>query len=203
MEKNESKKTFFPYTINQDIEELLPNDKRTSFQKSFAYLRKKLQIKLTRKTYIDSILKKCKSRFFKAVNDCLKKCTKKTNLKKIPYSFITNISIENNKNIFMKTFNDLYQDFNLSSIDIDEFISEGKCIKGMENYFKYILSSKISDLYILYTQSKRYKKEVNFIKKNLGTKMMILYTFVAENFVNYYLYTKPHFCKKVNKKPIK
>lgn len=197
MTETEAKIIFFPYTVNSDIDKLLPKDKRTSFQKSFSYLRKKLQIKLSRKTYIDSILKKCKRRFFKAINDCLKRCTKKNNIKKIPHDFISNISIESNKYIFDKTFKELYQNFNLSSMDIDEFINEGNCKKGMEKYLRFIISCKISDLYILYTESKRYKNEINFIKKNLGTKMVLLYKFVSENFVNYYLFTKPHLCKKM------
>ena len=66
-------------------------------------------------------------------------------------NFIINISIENNKNIFEKSFQELYQEFNLSPINIEQFIDEGKCIKGKENYFKYIYSTKISELYILYT----------------------------------------------------
>ena len=185
--------------INPDIDVLLPKEKRRSFQKSFAYLRKKLQIKLARKSNIDSILKKCKGKFFKAINDCLKKCTNKKEVFKIPTTFITNISIENNKNIFTKSFIELYKEFNLHPINIDEFINEGKCIKGKENYFRYILVSKISELYKLYIQSKRYKREVNIIKNISGIKMMLLYKFVSENFINYFLYTKPHFCKKSQK----
>ena len=199
MEKKESKNNFVPYTINSDIDILLPKDKRTSFQKSFAYLRKKLQIKLTRKTYIDSILKKCKARFFKAIYDCLRKCTKKGNIQKVPQNFIINISIESNKNIFDKTFQELYQNFNFSPLNVEEFIEAGKCIKGKENFFKYIFSSKISDLYNLYIQSKRYKGEVEYIKNNLGLKMELLYKFVSENFVKYYIFTKPHYCKKISK----
>ena len=196
MEERKEKNNFFPYKINPDIEVLLPKEKRTSFQKSFAYLRKKLQIKLTRKSNIDSIMKKCKGKFFKAINDCLNKCTKKRNAFKIPHNFTTNIAIENNKNMLEKSFIEMYKEFNLSSINIDEFINEGKCIKGKENYFRYILVSNISDLYKSYIQSKRYKREIKIIKNNLGVKMMILYKFVSENFINYFLYTKPHFCKK-------
>lgn len=196
--KQESRNDFYPYFVNMDIDSLLPKEKRTSFQKSFAYLRKKLQIKLTRKTYIDSILKKCKARFFKAIYDCLRKCTKKGTIQKIPQQFIINISIENNKNIFEKSFQDLYKELNFSPINVDEFIDEGKCIKGKENYFRYIFSTKISELYLLYIKSKRYKGEVEYIKENLGFKMILLYEFVAENFVNYYLFTKPHYCKKNN-----
>ena len=199
MVEGEQNSNCFPYMVNPDIDVFLPKERRTSFQKSFAYLRKKLQIKLTRKSNIDSILKKCKGKFFKAINDCLKKCSNKKEVFKIPHSFITNISIENNKNIFTKSFIELNKEFNLPPINIDEFINEGKCIKGKENYFRYILVSKISELYKLYIQSKRYKREVNIIKNISGIKMMLLYKFVSENFINYFLYTKPHFCKKSQK----
>ena len=93
----------------------------------------------------------------------------------------------------------MHKGFNLPPINIDEFINEGKCIKGKENYFKYILVSKISELYKLYIQSKRYKREVHIIKNISGIKMMLLYKFVSQNFINYFLYTKPHFCKKSQK----
>ena len=53
IEKIESKMNLFPFTINKDIESFLPEEKRISFQKSFSFLRKKLLIKQSRKTYID------------------------------------------------------------------------------------------------------------------------------------------------------
>ena len=120
--------------------------------------------------------------------------TKKKSLKF--HTLLFHISIEKNKNIFTKSLIELYQEFNLPPINIDEFINEGKCTKGKENYFRYLLVTNISELYNLYTQSKRYKREVEIIKNNSGLKMMLLYKFVSENFIKYYLYTKPHFCKK-------
>ena len=32
--------------------------------------------------------------------------------------------------------------------------------------------------------------------------MTLIYKFVAENFVNYYIFTKPHYCKKLKTKTI-
>ena len=43
-----------------------------SFQKYFSILRKKLQIKLSRKNNIDSLLKKVKGKFFKSINRYLR-----------------------------------------------------------------------------------------------------------------------------------
>ena len=156
-------------------------------------------MKLTRKTFIDSILKKCKGRFFKALHDCLKKCTKKgEELKRIPQNFITDISVESNKYILDKSLFELYQYFNNIPENIKDFIENGKCLKGKEQLYKYLFSCKISELYILYIQSKRFKKEVISIKEKSGFEMMILYQFVSLNFVNYFYYTKPHFTKNIN-----
>ena len=202
IEKNESNNILFPFKINKDIDTWLPQDQRISFQKSFAYLRKKLQIKQSRKTYIDSILKKCKARFFRAINDCMKRCLK-IHITKFPQSFITNISIESNKLIIGLTVQEVYQQFNLSNINLGECcFEENLCYKGKENYLKFILYSKVSDLYLLYIQSKRYQREIQYIKNCVGIKMFLLYEFVSENFINYYLFSKPHFCKRLKRKKI-
>ena len=133
--------TFFPFSINKEIDEWLPQEERVSFPKSFSYLRKKLQIKQSRKTHIDSILKKCKARFFKAISDCLKQCVK-IQIKKFPQSFITNISIEYNKYILNLTVCELYKSFKLSN---------GISDKCNENCF-------ISGKYIIYESEKKGKE---------------------------------------------
>jgi len=202
MEKNlklcKENTTLFPFSINKEIDTWLPLEERVSFPKSFSYLRKKLQIKQSRKTHIDSILKKCKARFFKAISDCIKQCVK-IQIKKFPQSFITNISIEYNKYILKLTVYELYQIFNLSKDVLDES-NENCFFSGKERYFKYIYYSKLSDLYISYIESKRYKREIESIKYNLGMKMLLLYEFVSENFVNYYTFSQPHLCKNNNLK---
>ena len=194
IEKKDSKQNIFPFKINKDIDIWLPKEERISFQKSFSFLRKKLLIKQSRKTYIDCILKKCKGRFFKAINDCLKKCLK-IHIQKFPQNFITNISIENNKSILELTVQDIYKKFNLSNLDLEDCIKEGFCYKEKEKYLKYICYSKISDLYLLYIESKRYKSEIKYIKDIIGEKMYLLYIFVSENFINYFLFSKPQYQK--------
>jgi len=192
--------TLFPFSINKEIDEWLPHEKRVSFPKSFSYLRKKLQVKQSRKTHIDCILKKCKARFFKAISDCLKQCVK-IKIKKFPQSFITNISIEYNKYILKLTVSELYKSLKLSNCILDK-CNENCFYSGKESYFKYIYYSKISDLYSTYLQSKRYKREIEGIKTNLGIKMLLLYEFVSENFINYYTFSQPHFYKNANIKNI-
>ena len=199
MEQN-LKKNLFLCTRNVQINLLLQAEKNLTFQQNFTHLRKKLQIKLTRKTYIDSILKKCKGRFFKAINDCLRKCTF-IYIHKLPQRFITDISIDYNKFFFNYTTIDLYRYFNLKPFNKEVQIeSNNFCIKGKENYLKFILSSKLYDLYSIFIESKRYKREVEQIKNNSGVKMSLLYQFVSENYYNYYLFSKPRINKKKNQK---
>lgn len=195
MEQN-SKKNLFLCSRNLQINAFLQKEKNLTFQQNFTCLRKKLQLKLTRKTYIDSILKKCKGRFFKAINDCIRKCTF-IYINKLPQRFITDISIDYNKFFFNYTTRDLYRYFNLKPFNKEEKIENSNfCIKGKENYLKFILSSKLYDLYYIFIDSKRYKREVESIKTNSGVKMSLLYQFVSENYYNYYLFSKPRINRK-------
>ena len=190
------------YIVNDKIGVKIPNNMESlTFQGYFTFLRKSLQIKYTRSIHIDSILKKCKVKFFKAVNDSLKKCLK-INIKKLPQSYITNISIEYNKKYLDFTIKDLYTFFNLTPYSMEVILQKDYCLKGKEKFFKYIYLSKISDLYLEYLQSKRYKKECEIMKKQKGIKSIFLHQFVAENFINYYSYSKPHIrkLKKINSK---
>lgn len=184
------------YEINKDLYIYIPkNMKPKTFQGFFTFLRKSLQIKYKRRFHIDSILKKCKGRFFKAINDCLRLCVKIT-IKRLPQSYITNISIEYNKKFLDFTLIDLYNYYSLLPFSIDVILEKEYYIKGKENLFKYILLSKVRNLYSEYIQSKRYKKEIELIKKQKGSKIGYLYEFVAQNFINYYCHSKPHIRKR-------
>ena len=183
------------YIVNDKIcPEIPKNMESLTFQGQFTFLRKSLQIKYTRSIHIDSILKKCKGKFFKAVNDCLKKCLK-INIRKFPQSFITNITIEYNEKFLDLTIKDLYTYFKLAPYSMEVILQKDYCLEGKVNFFKYIYSSKVNDLYLEYLQSKRYKKECETIKKQKGIKSAFLHKFVVENFINYYLYSKPHIRK--------
>ena len=164
--------------------------KLMSFQNCFNFILNALQVKYTRRLHIDCILKKCKCRFYKAINDCLKKIIK-IKIKKLPQRFITNISIDYNKKFLPFTINNLYKFFHLIPFPM-EIILKDFCIKGKENCIKYILLSKVDDLYSAYIQSDKYKKEIELMKKEYGIKMTFLYQFVADNFLTYYYYSKPH-----------
>lgn len=184
------------FYISEDLGIKLSEEKqKLSFQSIYIYLRKTLDIKYTRKLHIDSILKKCKGKFFKAVYECLRKCIL-INIPKIPQTFITNISTEYNKQFLNFTLKDLYQYFHLLPYSLDEFFEKKYCIKGKEIYFKYIIYSKISSLYLQYIKSKNYSRTLELIKTKKGIKIAKLYQFASENFINYYLFSKAHMKKK-------
>ena len=99
-----------------------------SFQGIFTSLRKTLDIKYTRKLHIDSILKKCKGRFFKAINESVKKCLR-INVPKFPQNFITNISIEYNQQFIDLTMGELFKYFHLLPYSLDDIMEKNYCIK--------------------------------------------------------------------------
>ena len=73
---------------------LFPNGKRNYIHQRFIHLKKELKInKLLRKTQIDSLLKKCKSKVFKSIHNAIQKCIH-NRLMRLPQHFITNIKIE-------------------------------------------------------------------------------------------------------------
>ena len=123
-----------------------------SFQGLFTSLRKTLDVKYTRKLHIDSILKKCKGRFFKAINECVKKCLR-INVPKFPQNFITNISIEYNQKFLDFTMGDLFSYFHLLPYSLDDIMEKNYCYKEKEIYLKYIFLSKMGSLYFQYIQS--------------------------------------------------
>ena len=101
------------FKLIKDMGIEMPKDTELkTFQTLFTYVRNSLKIKYTRNIHIDSILKKCKSKFYKAVNDCIRKCVK-INIKKVPQAFITNISIKYNNQFLKCTINKLYDFFGL------------------------------------------------------------------------------------------
>ena len=180
------------YTLNKDICNVIPKGfKWVTFQRIFTILRKSLLIKHTRKTHTDSILKKCKGKFFKAINDCIKKCLK-IYIKRLPRNYITNISIEYNKKFFEFNIIDLYNYFDLMPFPLETILKK-YCIKGKEAYVKYIFMSKINTLYSFYIQSKRYKKEIVSMKKqkilklfyyiNLFRKILLIIIIIIRNLI--------------------
>ena len=197
-QKNSAKKTkeAIIYTINIPIE--IPKTKISSFQSIFSYMKKKLQIKNSRKFHIDSILKKCKGRFFKAINDCFQKCIN-FEIKRLPQAFITNITISYNKFFMDKTLIEVYKYFNIINDDMVNNFENNYINEEKEELFKYLCKSTINDLYNSYLESKIHQREIHFVSVQEGKRFAYLYQFISDNFISYYKNNKPNKKKNVIK----
>ena len=158
-----------------------------NFNEIFLTIRKKLHVKHSRKSEIDSLLKKAKCKFFQTVHKIMKQCLSIT-VSRLPQIFITNVTIEYNLRYLEKTIIQIYNDFdliqNLPIID-DEVIK----IKNKE-LFKIFLKYKFYELYEEYIESQCYKKDINKVINKNGKNIGILYEFVSKNFIHYYLNSK-------------
>ena len=179
-------KRFNNYFINVDF--LSQKDLSiNNFNDIFLTIRKKLHVKHSRKSEIDSLLKKAKCKFFQTVHKIMKYCLSIT-VNRLPQIFITNVTIEYNLRYLEKTIIQIYNDFdliqNLPIID-DEVIK----IKNKE-LFKVFLKYKFYELYEEYIESQCYKKDINKVINKNGKNIGILYEFVSKNFIHYYLNSK-------------
>ena len=129
-----------------------------NFNEIFLTIRKKLHVKHSRKSEVDSLLKKAKCKFFQVVHKIMKNCLSIT-VNRLPQIFITNVTIEYNLRYLEKTIIQIYNDFdliqNLPLID-DEVIK----IKNKE-LFKIFTEYKYYELYEEYIESQCYKKDIN------------------------------------------
>ena len=184
-------KRFNNYFINVDF--LSQKDLSiNNFNEIFLTIRKKLHVKHSRKSEVDSLLKKAKCKFFQVVHKIMKNCLSIT-INRLPQVFITNITIEYNLSYLEKTIIQIYNDFdliqNLPIID-DELIK----IKNKE-LFKIFTEYKYYELYEEYIESQCYKKDINQVINKNGKNIGILYEFVSKNFIFYYFNSKNRIIK--------
>ena len=132
-----------------------------NFNEIFITIRKKLHVKHTRKSEVDSLLKKAKCKFFQTVHKIMRYCLNIT-VNRLPQVFITNITIEYNRNYLEKTIIQIYNEFDLiqNLKKIDDVIR----IKNKE-LFKIFSKYKFYELYGEYIESQCYKKDVNKVIK--------------------------------------
>ena len=179
------------YKLNFDF--IIPKENCSSFQNIFSYIKKKYQIKFSRKSHIDSLLKKCKGKFFKTIHEVMNKCLNIV-VKRLPQYFITNITIEYNQNYLDKNVIEIYQEFNhlpnLKSLEEKNIINISK-----KQLFIEFCSYSLYNLYEIFCDSRRFIKEIKKVKIKDGKRIGLLYEFVSLNFSAYYKYSKPHFIK--------
>jgi len=162
-----------------------------NFNEIFITIRKKLHVKHTRKSEVDSLLKKAKCKFFQTVHRIMRYCLNIT-VNRLPQVFITNITIEYNRNYLEKTIIQIYNEFDLiqNLKKIDDVIR----IKNKE-LFKIFSKYKFYELYGEYIESQCYKKDVNKVINKNGKNIGTLYEFVSKNFIIYYLSNKTKIIK--------
>ena len=171
----------------------VPKELENNFQGIFSYIKKKFQIKFSRKSHIDSLLKKCKGRFFKIIHEIMN-MSLKTIVKRLPQKFITNITIEYNQKYLKKNVIELYQEFNLLP-DYHSLVEKGLIKDDRKEAFSKFCSYKLSDLYNIYLDSHKYTKAIENIIIQDGRRIGLLYKFVSKNFCRYFENNKPHIIK--------
>jgi hypothetical protein len=140
---------------------IIPKEYCSKFQSIFSYIKKKYQIKFSRKSQIDSLLKKCKGKFFKTIHEVMNKSLNMV-VKRLPQAFITNITIEYNQKYLDKNIIQIYQEFN-NLPDYKTLIEKNIIKSNKEQLFKEFCSYSLFNLYDIYCESKRFHKDISLL----------------------------------------
>ena len=185
-----SNNLFFNFFKENQNSNLFSNSKSFShsFHINFNNLRIKLGIEDTRKTHIDSLLKKSKSKCLKAIHEVLK-LSLNLLIGRLPQNFITNIKIDFNKKYLIKTIGDIYYEYKLLP-SYEEIIKKNLIRKGKLDLFNEIFNSTFQQVYMIYIDSDLYKKDFEKIYLKDGKKIATLYDYVSKNMCEYFLLSK-------------
>ena len=123
----------------------IPKELENNFQGIFSYIKKKFQIKFSRKSHIDSLLKKCKGKFFKTIHEIMN-MSLNIIVKRLPQKFITNVTIEYNQKYLQKNIIELYQEFNLLP-DYHTLVEKGLIKNNRKETFSELCSYKINFIF--------------------------------------------------------
>ena len=159
-----------------------------AFYSKIKYIRKKYNIKKSRKNHIDSLVKKAKSKFLKSIYEGLKYCLN-SYINRLPQKFIINTKIEYNKRYLNLTVEEIYTEFKLLPT-LDVIIESNMVQKDKKDLLYVLMKTKLKDIYKLYIISDLYKYEKRKIEKKSGKGVAQLYDFVATNICEYFLYNK-------------
>ena len=142
-----------------------------------------------RKTRIDSLLKKCKSKVFRTIQEAINLLTGLSNSKdnRLPQSFITNINIEYNKKFLHRSIEDIYKDCKVFKSAGDLIGENPNMSEEDKTYLSIILSMTHKEAFESYIKSNRYQIDYNYIKQREGEKYAILFDYVAKIYVRYFL----------------
>ena len=175
--------------ILDEIEKSQINISKISFNKIFIDMKNNIKLKIKkRKTEIDSFLKKCKTKFSKALNEMIYNLLKfKRKKYKIPQKFVTNINIDTNKKYLNYSMLQIYEEYNVK-IDLNELKNDFDDRKAQ--IFIYIMNKTYKNLFEEYLNSKKYLMDCITIRKIKGIKFEIIFKYVSKIFIKYYSYNK-------------
>lgn len=166
-----------------------PAKRRRSLHSTFLLLKKRLNLEqFMRKTQIDSLLKKCKSKAFKTIHEALKKCLN-VKLPRLPQNFITNIKIDFNKIYLEKTILEIYSEHKIIP-SVEEFLSKKYLIEDKLEVFKDFLNLTFKNVFEYYINSKQYVKDYYHIQQREGENFAILFNYISKIFIQYYTKSK-------------
>ena len=188
---NSNKILFNLFKENGNMSYLKFQNTRTfshSFHINFNNLRIKLGIEDSRKTHIDSLLKKAKSKCLKAIHEVLK-LSLNLLIGRLPQNFITNIKIDFNKKYLSKSIGNIYYEYKLLP-SYEEIINRNLIRKGKFDLFNETYNSSFEHVYMIYIDSDLYKKDFEKISLKDGYKIATLYDYVAKNMCEYFLLSK-------------
>jgi hypothetical protein len=164
--------------------------RNNSFHSEFILFRRTLQLKkILRKTRIDSLLKKCKSKVFRTIQEAINLLTGLSNSKdnRLPQSFITNINIDYNKKYLNKSLEEIYKECKVIHT-VDELAACNAALTEEERkYLNALLAMTHREAFEAYIKSNRYQSDYNYIKQREGEKYAILFDYVAKIYVRYFL----------------
>ena len=173
--------------------------KKSSFHADFNSLKAKLNItENLRKTQVDSLLKKCKSKAFKSIHEAIKRCID-FKIDRLPQKFITNVKIDYNKKYLSYTIRQIYSEFNILN-NIDEKIESNFIKKEKTNIFITFLHFTYQELYQNYINSKQFIRDCEQIKEREGERFYWLFRTMANVYIDYYTESKGNKLKMDNLK---
>jgi len=189
--QNSNKVLYDLFKENQNLPYLKIQNTRSfshSFHINFNNLRIKLGIEDSRKTHIDSLLKKAKSKCLKAIHEVLK-LSLNLLIGRLPQNFITNIKIDFNKKYLNESIGNIYYEYKLLP-SYEEIINKNLIRKGKFDLFNETYNSSFEHVYMVYINSDLYKKDFEKILMKDGQNIASLYDYVAKNMCEYFILSK-------------
>lgn len=158
---------------------------RKNIHSNFYYLKNKLDLNgFKRKSQIDSLLKKCKSKAFRTIHEALKNCLN-IKLSRLSQPFITNIKIEFNKTCLNRTILSIYKEHDIIP-SFEEFEQKGYIIQGKAGLFKDFLNLTFREVFLKYLDSQQYIKDYKHILEREGEGFALLFNYISKVYVTYY-----------------